>query len=154
MGLQLFTRCLAALAAFCGLGRLRFFDDRELDFLFDGIDAVDQHSQLLADAEDLARVLADDFARVLVVGVAVVDERVERDQAFDEEVGEFDEEAELGDADDEAVEVFADAVLHELHFLPFHQFALGVVGAAFGLAGFFGDVVEFFERDGAGERGA
>jgi hypothetical protein len=43
--------------------------------------------------------------------------------------------------------------LHELRFLPFHECALGVVGSAFGLAGFFGDLVKFFERDGSGERG-
>jgi len=76
----------------------------------------------------------------------------ERDEAFDEEVGEFDEESEFGDAGDEAVEVFSDAVLHELDLLPLHELALGVVGAAFGLARFFGDGVKFFERDRSTER--
>jgi len=64
---------------------------------------------------------------------------------FDEQVGEFDEEAELGDAGDQAVEVFAHAVLHELDLLPLHEFALGFVGATLGVAGFLGDVVEFVE---------
>jgi hypothetical protein len=44
------------------------------------------------------------------------------------------------------VEVFADAVLHELDFFPLHELALGVVGAAFGLGGFGGDGAELFER--------
>ena len=79
-----------------------------------------------------------------MVGVAIVIKRVERDQTLDEEIGEFHEEAELGYADDEAIEVFSDAALHEFHFLPLHQTALGFIGAALGLAGFVGYGVEFF----------
>src|SRR5579863_4879571 len=123
-----------------------FFVHGEVDFLFDRVDAVDQNLQAVADAVGLARMLSDDLAGVLVVGVAVVDERVERDEAFDEEVGEFDEESKFGDAGDKAVEVFSNAVLHELDLLPFHELAFGVVGAAFGLAGFLGDGMEFVER--------
>ena len=151
---------LAALFAFLAFalpgigwsGWRRFFQNCEVDLFFYGIDAVDDHAELLADAVDLARVLSDNLARVFVKRVAVVDQRIERDEALDEEVGELDEESELSDAGDEAVEIFSDAVLHELHFLPFHELALGVVGAAFGMAGFFGDDVKFFERDRPGER--
>ena len=110
----LFAFIAFALLAIGWSGRRGFFYDGEVDLLFDGIDAVDQDSQAVAEAVDFARVLADDFARVLVVGIAVVDEGVERDKPFDEEVGEFDEESEFRDAGDEAVEVFSDAVLHEL----------------------------------------
>ena len=123
----------------------RLFPNRELDFLFTGSMRSTKHANSLSKAVSLARVLADDLARVLVVAVIVVGERVERDQAFDEQVGKFDEEAELGDAGDQAVEVFAHAVLHELDLLPFHEFALGLVGAALGVTGLFGDVVEFVE---------
>src|ERR1700720_4040574 len=87
-----------------------------------------------------------------MVGVAVVGEGVEWHKALDEEIGKFHEESEFGHADDEAVEVFADAALHEFYFLPFHQAALGFVGTALGLAGFVGDGVEFFESDGSAER--
>jgi hypothetical protein len=38
--------------------------------------------------------------------------------------------------------------LHEFDLLPLHQFAFGLVGAAFGLAGFFGDIVQFLDRNG------
>ena len=103
----------------------------------------------LPEAVGLAGALADDLARVLVIGVMVVGERGQGNQSFDEQVVEFDEQAELRHADDQAFEHVADARLHELYFLPFHQLALGVVGAAFGLAGFFGDVVQFVERDRA-----
>ena len=84
--------------------------------------------------------------------VTVVSQGVERHEAFDEEVGQFHEKAELGYADDESIEVFTDALLHEFHFLPFHQSALGFVGPALGLAGLFGDAVEFFQRDRAALR--
>src|ERR1700681_4831179 len=87
-----------------------------------------------------------------MVGVAVVGEGVEWHEALDEEIGKFHEESEFGHADDEAVEVFADAVLHEFYFFPFHQTALGFVGTALGLAGFVGDGVEFFESDWTAER--
>ncbi len=119
----------------------RFFHYSEVDLLFDRIDSVDDHAEAVSDAVDLARVLSDDLARVLVVGVAVVDECVERDEAFDEEVRELDEESKFGHAGDEAVEVFSHTVLHELDLLPFHELALGVVGAAFGLRRLFRDLV-------------
>jgi len=130
-------------------GQAFFLQQRKLNLLLDGIDAIDENADLVTEAEGAAGVLSDDFARVLVEGVAVVDQGCERDEAFDEEICEFDEEAELGHADDQAVEVFADSVLHEFGFLPFHQFALGLVGAPLGLTGFLGDGVKVFERDGA-----
>src|SRR5580704_15332891 len=46
---------------------LHFFQDRELDFLFQGIDALDQHTNPLSHAVCLARALADDLACILVV---------------------------------------------------------------------------------------
>src|SRR5271166_2439117 len=82
----------------------------------------------------------------------VVIQRVEWYEAFDEEVGEFHEESELGYADDQAVEVFPNAALHKLYFFPFHEAAFGFVGAAFGLAGFLGDAVELFDRDRSAAR--
>lgn len=52
-------------------GRLVFVY-RELDLLFDWIDAIHQHAYLLAQTVDLAVALADDFASVFVVVIAVV----------------------------------------------------------------------------------
>src|SRR5258708_865580 len=128
--------------------RFRFIEHRELDFLLHWINAIDKHPDSLPDAVDLARVLADDFARALMVGVTIVGQRIERDQALNEQIAQLDEETELGHAGNEAVEVLAHAVLHELYFLPRHQFALGVISASLGLTGLFGDVVEFLDRDG------
>ena len=76
-----------------------------------------------------------------------VGEGLDGDEALDEEVVELDEEAVLGAGEDGGLEVFADAVLHELDLLPLHQLALGVVGAALGLGGFEGDGGEFFGRE-------
>src|ERR1019366_7235983 len=57
------------------------FEHRKLDLLLHRIDAVHQHAHAVAQAIGFARTLADDFARGFVVGVAVVGERVERDEA-------------------------------------------------------------------------
>ena len=128
-----------------------FFEDGELNFLFYRVDAIHEHSYPLTQAVDLSVALADYLAGVFVEGVAVVGQRVQWDQAFDKQIGEFDEESELSHADDQAVEVFADPVLHELDLFPFHQVALGFVGAALGAAGFLGDLVKLFERYRAGD---
>src|SRR4051812_17378061 len=98
-----------ALVSLLRAARLRL-DHRKLQFPLQPVDAVEQDAQSLADGVGLARTLADDLARVLAVGVAVVGERGERHQALDEQVFEFDEEAELGHADDERRELVADAV--------------------------------------------
>src|SRR5215468_9502995 len=95
--------------------RLRcLFKDGELNFLLDWVDPVYQHAHPVAQTVGLAPALADDFARVFVKRIVVVRECVEGNQAFDEQVRQLDKESEFGDADDEAVEVFADARLHEL----------------------------------------
>ena len=85
--------------------KVHFSHERELNFLLYRIDAVDANAHALSEAKGFARALADDLARVFVVGVAVIRERLQRDEAFDEEVGEFDEEAVFGHADDEAIEI-------------------------------------------------
>ena len=79
----------------------------------------------------------------------VVNQRVQRNKSFDEKIRELDEEAVFHHADDQAIEIFANSVLHKFGFLPFHELALGVIGAALGLAGFFADSVKFVELDWA-----
>ena len=142
----------AALAAAVG-GRGTLIDQSKLQLALDAVDAVEDDADTVSKGIGFAGALADDLAGGFVEGVAVVVHGVERDEALDEEVGEFDEDSVLGDADDESVEVFADAVGHELHLLPLDQFALGGVGAALGEAGVFGLMVEFGLGDGARERG-
>ena len=91
--------------------------------------------------------------RVLAPGVAVVAQGVDGHEALDEQVGQLDKEAVLGRVEDKGGKLLADAVLHEANLLPLDQFALGLGGAALGLAGLFGDLGEFGFGDGrfAGE---
>src|SRR5580700_2064997 len=62
---------LASRSSFSLLGSLwLFFEHSKLNLLFDRIDAIDQHADLLSQAVDLAVALADDLARVLVKSIA------------------------------------------------------------------------------------
>src|SRR5579863_87049 len=127
--------------------RLDLLKQRELNLLLHRINAVNQYANSLPQAVSFARALANDLLRAFVIHVAVVDQRVQRHQPFYEQIGQFDKESKLGDARDQPVEVVADSILHELHFLPFHQFALGVVRSALGLARLLGDVMQLVERN-------
>src|SRR5947209_18790982 len=126
--------CKSGLEPFSSLGlRLwgRLFEKCKLNFLLHWINAVHQHSDAISQAVRLSRTLADDLARVFVERVAVIVERGQRDKPFNKQICEFDKEPELGHADNEAIEVFADAGLHELYFLPFHQLTFGLVRSSF-----------------------
>src|SRR5581483_10197717 len=103
---------LALVAGLCATRRA-FFKQRKLDFLLHGIDAIDQHAHTLSQTKNSATVLADDLARIFVIVVAVIDESVERNQAFNKQIGEFNEETKFSNADDQAIEIFADFILHE-----------------------------------------
>ncbi len=105
-------------------------------------DAVENHLHTISCAEAAAPALADDLVRVFAPGVAVVAQRVDGDQALDKKVGELDEEAVFGGVEHQGGKFLADAVLHEANLLPLHQLALGLGGAALGLAGFLGDLRE------------
>ena len=85
----------------------------------------------------LAVAAAFDDVFFFVVVVVVVGERRELHQAFDEIVVEFDEEAEVSQAVDEAAELFAHLGHHELGFLESDHFALGVHGVALAFGGVF-----------------
>src|ERR1019366_4729442 len=106
-------------------------DQRKLNALLPAVDAIHQHTHRITHGVGLAAALPNDLTGVLVILVAVVDQRRERYQPFDEHVDQLHEQPELGDADDQSRELFAHAVCHELHLLPFHQLAFGVVGATF-----------------------
>src|ERR1700677_1269420 len=56
-------------------------------------------------------------------------ETVDADQAFDEDLHEFDEESEFLHGYDQSLVLLAQVAFHELRRLPIHQFALGGIGA-------------------------
>ena len=115
-----------------------FVEEGELEAALGAVDAVEEDVDVLAHLEDAAVAGADDGAVGVAEEVAVVLQGGDGDEAFDEEVVELDEEAVLGAGEDDGVEVLADAVLHEFDLFPLDELALGVVGSAFGLAGFGG----------------
>src|SRR5580704_4647293 len=133
------------LLAFFRLANRLFFEHRKLNLLLHRIDTVQQNAKFLSQAVDLARTLPNDLSRVLVKGVAVVRQTVQRDQSLNKQIGKLHKESKLGDAGDEAIEVFADAVLHELGFLSLHQLPLGIAGAPLGPARLFGNLMQFLQ---------
>ena len=97
------------------------------------IDADHLHAHAVAEPVDASVLLAAQHVRALDEPVVVVGHRRDVHHAFDEVLDELDEQAEGADAGDVALELVADLVGHEPDFLPLHQLALGVVGAALAL---------------------
>ena len=116
--------------------------------MLDRVHFVEKHVHTVADGELATGALADDLAGVLMKHIAITGQRVNGDQAFDEQILQLDEESETGGADDERAEFLAHAVLHEFRFLPLHQFPLRVCCAAFGLGTFVGDGGELLGCEG------
>ncbi len=119
------------------------FHNRELKPAFLREDAIENDLYPVAGAETTPPTLAYDFVGVLAPGIAIVKKTLDRDKAFDEEFGEFDEEAVFRGIENEGGEFFANSILHEADLLPFDKFPLGLSGAAFGLTGLFGDLSQF-----------
>src|ERR1051326_2682387 len=120
---------------------------RKLDLALQAVNAVHDYAHAVAERIRLAAALADDLPRVLAEGITIVGQAPERHQPFDEQIFQFDEQPILRDADHQPRELFAQALLHELHLLPLDEFAFGIGCAALGFAGRFANVVEFLFAD-------
>ena len=66
-----------------------------------GVDAIEHHAYAGADRKFAAGMLSDDLAHVLVIGIAVAGQRIDGDEAFDEQIFELHKQAVLGRADHE-----------------------------------------------------
>ncbi len=77
---------------------------------------------------------------------------VDTDEAFHENVDEFDEETELLHGDDQRVIFLAEMAFHELGGLPLDEFAFGGVRPALRFRAFRGDAFEFGAAVGAEHR--
>src|ERR1035437_8957316 len=142
-----------------GIATRRFgciFEYRELQLPFVAVHAVQDDPHLVAAGPFAARAFAHHLADVLLISVLIAGQGVDGHQAFDKQVRQFHEEAVPGGGDDQRVEIFPDAVGHELDLLPLDEFAFGVGGAAFGLRTLVGQRIQvFFARSRfAGEDGA
>src|SRR5256885_6580178 len=104
------------------------------------VDADDLHFHLVAEPVDLLRVLAPQQVRGFDEPVIVVGHRRYVNKALDEVLDQLDEETEGRDPSDEALELVADLVGHELDLLPLQQLALRIVGAPLHLRGVASDL--------------
>ena len=96
------------------------------------VDAGDADGQNVADAVNLAGVLAADLAVPGAQLPPVVAEVLHAQEALDEETRRLDEQAEVRHARDHAVELLADAFGQQLRDQDLTQFALGGLGATVG----------------------
>ncbi len=71
---------------------------------------------------------------------------IDGDEAFDEDIEEFDEAAVFLHGDDEGIVFVAQVLLHELRGLPGNELALGGGGAALGFGSFGGDFFQMLLR--------
>src|SRR5205823_1344789 len=101
----------------------------------------------IADADFFSGALAADLAGALIDIPPVIEELFIADQAVDEVFADLHEEAEVGDAGDDAHELLADALLEELEDFYLAEFALGVVGSALGEADVLADFLELVVGD-------
>src|SRR5271166_4743552 len=124
-------------AAFLRLAFPLRLDQRKLQLPLQRLHAIQHYMNAVSDREHPPRTLSHDLASIFVIHVAVAGQRVDRHQPLDKELLQFHEKAEFRRADNQRVEIFADSLLHEFGFLPFHEFALGIRGPALG----FGAVV-------------
>jgi len=106
------------------------------------VDALDADAHLVADPVNLRRPLADQRHMLLMEMIIVIRQLAEPDQAF-HRVPELDEHAEARDAADDAVELLADLVEHELAFLELLRVPLRLDRDALALGRLPGDVRQF-----------
>src|SRR6185295_4203065 len=104
--------------------------DGEIQFADGEIDVDDGDFDDIADADFFAGALAADLAGAFIDIPPIIEELFVADETVDQVFADLHEEAEVGDAGDDAGKVFADAFLEQLEDFYLAQFALGIVGAA------------------------
>src|SRR5688572_7123121 len=113
--------------------RLQDLEQAEIDLPALQIHLHDLDLDAIAEPVDLAGVLPPQHVQPLLEAVIVVRHRRDVHQALDEVLDELDEQPEGRYPGNVAVELVADLVGHEPYFLPLHELALGIVGAALAL---------------------
>jgi len=72
------------------------FHNRKLQLAFLRQDAIENHLHVVACAEASSVAFADNLVRVFAPCIAVVAQRIDRDQALDKKIGQLDKKAVLG----------------------------------------------------------
>src|ERR1700722_13552407 len=120
----------------------------------EGIDSFGAHfyaipqteNTLLSFAAGTAMRFSDDGVIAVAVDAALAGrflQAVNTDKPFDKNLDQLNEESEFLDGDYQRVVLFAQMAFHELRGLPFHQFALGAIGAALRFRTFRSDFLKF-----------
>ena len=111
------------------------------------IHAVDAHADTITELELPPSPAPGERVPALVEVVKVVGQRCDRNQTFNKKIVQFDKKAEVPNVGDHPVELFAQALGHEDGFAPLVNLVFSGVGGPLALARFFGDQLQFAERN-------
>ncbi len=109
------------------------FEEPEVELPGGDVDVDDLDAGAVAEGNASTGALATEDASAFFKLPEVVGEVGDADHSFDEEAGGLDEDAEAGNAGDDAVDDIADVLGEELKDFDGAEFAFGVGGAAFGV---------------------
>ena len=118
------------------------FQHHQVQFPPRQVHAGHLHPHHVADADHLLAPFAPDHAGLGVDFPPVVHQVVEPRQAVDQVRLDLDEQAEVGHARHDALELVADVLFHQLQDLHLPQLALGRLAAAFGVADGLADFLQ------------
>ncbi len=121
------------------------FHHHEVDLAIVQIDAHHFDPHLVTQTVAAAEVLADQLLMQRVELVVVVGEGADVHQTVDVDLGQTHEEAETGDAGDDAVELVTHVIQHVLALEPVSHVAGGVIGAALGHGAVLAHRIHFFQ---------
>ena len=111
------------------------------------IDAIHAHAHAVAQAKPAPPRAPNQSVLPFVELIVIVNQRRDHNQAFDEELVQFDVKAEIADIGNHSVELFAHSLSHKDGLAPFINLFFSRVGGALAFAGFLGNQFQFAWRD-------
>jgi len=118
------------------------FEEAEFELSGGDVDVDDLDTGAVAEGDAASGALSAEDAGAVIELPEVVGEVADADESVDEETGGLDEDAEAGDAGDDAIDDIADVFGEELEDFDGAEFTFGIGGAAFGKGDMFAEVDE------------